>query len=206
MATDYFRFKRERVWMDLDEGATLAKFDGKTPTFESPDWHPHVIMEPRPTFGARRFIRDMEAELPVVRKKVRAALDVKAIKARINEMEVDAFQRYVEELAKEDINISTRHELAELEIAKEEIQAPELLDVGRRVMLARVAICIADVGGDWNCYINPGKVEWPELGSNDALERRMKVLEGLAHADLVKLNKRAIKSLEVDEDERGKSN
>jgi hypothetical protein len=197
--TDYFKFQRKRIYLGLDAEAVEAL--GKTPdNCEDPAWHPHVIMEARPSFGAQQFVRGMRKALAPARKAALAEIDAAEVKARVAEMPEEEYR----EACKAN-EIKSRPALVDALLDIMVMQSAVVQLAAYRVLAARVAVCLRAVGGDFTCYANPMPTpEWPGLDTDDALERRIAIVRTFADADVTKLNRLALASLEVDEDEAGK--
>ena len=200
MAIDYFKFQRKRLYFYLD--AEACEKHGVKP--ESAD-HPHVIMEARPTFGATKFIRECNKMLPEARAEARATIEAERLRERVRAMTPDEVRDDIKAI--DDSDVRTKMDLEDHYINGVEALSPAVRVAGYRILMTRIAVCVRHLGGDFRCYTETWKdtPKWPELTDDGALEKRMKILEGLSESDLGRLNKLAVKSLEVSHDDAKKS-
>ena len=200
MAIDYFKYQRERVYFYLN--ADACDEHGVKP--ES-DQHPHVTMEARPTFGATKFIREQNKRLPEARAEARASIDAERIRERVRAMTPDEVRDDIKAIG--DPDVRTKMDLEDHYINTVEALSPAVRVAGYRILMTRIAVCVRHLGGDFRCYTETWSdtPKWPNLADDDALEKRIKILEGLSESDLGRLNRLAAASLEVTEDDAKKS-
>jgi hypothetical protein len=211
---DYFKFQRKRVYLPLNMDACKAKFTGNdeldiSRKCEDPAWHPHVVLEARPTFGALQFVREISKALTMARREARSAVDADSVKdyvASLTEAEYKA--KRDEYLAASDAyTINGRPDLVDVLTDAMVFSNASVMQAAKRVMLSRVAVCVRALGGDFTCYSETwdDTPEWPNLERDDALETRMAILTQLADEDISRLNAMAKESMEVSNEEAGKS-
>lgn len=234
---DYFALDRPKIFMPLLRSATAAKFpdvDLEHVKTEG-DWHPHVVLDARPTKGALDFVLRYQGAFAEAATKARA---------RVTPMVDDELSRVTPEEIKQEIAEEWERALeavkvpAEAERALNEEQlagfraknaAPRyrnpreyrnhligttstadaaLLSAMAETTAVRVAVCIHEMRGDWSCYASTwgdASPVWPRLDEPDALERRLAIVARLAGEDIERINEAAEKVTEIGEEGAGKS-
>ena len=204
--TDYFKFQRVRTFLQLNAEACDAREHGFT--VESPKCHPHVIMEARPSFGARQFVREAQKSLGEAKKAALEHIDVAKIKADVASMTAEEYKSSHARLTESgDLRITSRSEMVDVLTNGALFSSPIVHLAGARIMATRIAVCLRSLGGDFTCYAETWEKtpEWPALDADGALDARIEVLKGFADDDLVMLNGLATGSLEVTVEEAEKS-
>jgi len=230
---DYFALRRPKYWLLPDEDATRAAFPQASDfKFEDPSWHPHVVMDPRPTHAAREFIlreakhvEEAQKNAEETARKVVSGVLAESTPEDIAE-QIAAFQRA--HAIRNEEKIEACGKCTPAKPCRKHVcpvQDPaslkaKLIEIGwacdrkmnlesNKITAVRVAVMAHSIGGDWRCYrcnwTFDKSPDFPPLVDEASLQARLEVIRHMAEEDVDALNLIALRGSEVTEEERKKS-